>query len=547
MAASTLALGQASYQLLELLDGGTTGKVSKEASVQQTGSAATLQASRRGGEISNVSINQEQASKVKTINITDRSSNLSYSDVGDINSVINLLASSKSSEFNLGNGSNRFNAANDLVNSEVTSFEGSDTIRIGGNASGSFVSTGDGNDQFTANRASTGLDVVMGEGDDTALFLGTLTAGANSVTPVPINEGLNIVDTGEGNDRATFLGGARGGVPGDTGYELQLGTGNDTAVFGPNSSNDGFVLNTGTGSDNVTLGRNTSNAVLDLGWDNGGAGYEGNPDLDSVQGDLVILGVGATLAESGIRSGQSQDTLRFAGTVVDTSLDLGWGGSLVEVDGRAGFGTSDTTVWDLGGGNDTLIFGELSDLSLLGDGAGFISLGTGADELILLGSGYGFNTIEFDLGNDGDIDIIRFGLDSAYAGFTISNFGRDDILFIGSGSYGYGYQFLNELANEIDLQAFRDGGNVIWSQNDDGSGTGQTLMTLDDENFTAMGGLDGDLYSETVTPEGDTIAYRDSSTIESLSDQATWSSIAEAPMSETPPSAILPDDYRPTA
>ena len=109
----------------------------------------------------------------------------------------------------------------------------------------------------------------MGEGDDTALFLGTLTAGPNLVTPKEYNDGQNIVDMGAGDDSATFLGGVQGGVAGSTGYEIQLGAGDDIVVFGANSTSDGFLLNTGTGSDTVKLGRTTSNAVIDLGWDNG--------------------------------------------------------------------------------------------------------------------------------------------------------------------------------------------------------------------------------------------------------------------------------------
>jgi hypothetical protein len=357
-----------------------------------------------------------------------------------------VLAGSGSSIFELGNGNDRFNAARDVINSEITGQEGNDTVRIGGNASGSFVDTGDGNDQFIVSRSSTGLDVVMGEGNDTALFLGALTAEIH-------NNVQNIVDLGNGNDLGSFIGGVQGS---SAGYQIHLGDGNDTAVFGPSSSSDHFTLSTGTGTDNIKLGRNTSNATLDLGWDQGGA---------SASGDLVVLGVGATLTDSQIRSGQSNDTLRFAGTILNTDLDLGWGNSLVEVDAVAGFGTSGTTSWNLGSGNDTLIFDELSFISELNAlGAGIINLGTGSDELHLLGSGY---DLEFDLGDDNGADTVFFNTDWSepdkgwgYAGLTISNFGEDDVLVIGDEFYAY--QDVNANHGDFELGTFLSLNSVLF-------------------------------------------------------------------------------------
>ena len=148
-ASATLALGQASYDLLEVLDLAENG-----ASLSTKGSTQTLSAVKRGGQISNIGILSDG---LTTLNVTDRSAGLFYADVGDVanrkyDSKINLLAGSSFSTFELGNGDNRFNAARDLTDSEVTAHEGDDTIRIGGIADGSFVSTGDGYYQFTANR-----------------------------------------------------------------------------------------------------------------------------------------------------------------------------------------------------------------------------------------------------------------------------------------------------------------------------------------------------------------------------------------------------------
>lgn len=459
---ATLALGQASYTLLDVLNDDDV----KVASLSKRGSTETLSAVKRGGEISDIGI---LGDGLTTLNVADRSSALFYADNyisnSSIDSKINLLAGSSFSTFELGDGDNRFNAARDLTDSEVTAHEGDDTIRIGSSADGSFVSTGAGDDQFTANRASNGLDVVMGEGDDKALFLGTLTAGPSLVTPfyININDGQSIVDMGAGDDSVTFLGGVQGGEPGSTGYEIQLGAGYDTVVFGANSRSNGFVLNTGTGSDEVTLGRTTTNAVIDLGWDNGGEGYLQNTDLYSGQGDLMVLGVGATLEDSLIRSGQSNDLLFLAGTVTDSTLDLGWGNADVDVFGAVGFGDDTEALWDLGGGNDTLTFREYSDISLLGNESyGYIDLGTGADSLSLLGTGFGeWGAIEFDLGDDSDIDTIEFGLDSAYSGLLINNFGDEDILIIGDSEYGY--EDILGFGGDDDLSTFLAAGNEIRS------------------------------------------------------------------------------------
>ena len=474
---TTLALGQANYTLLDVLNDDNA----KVASLSKRGSTETLSAVKRGGEISDIDIGiVGMVNGLTTLNVADRSSDLSYRENFDVanstvDSKINLLAGSFDSTFELGNGDNRFNAATYLMYSEVTSHEGDDTIRIGGSADGTFVSTGDGDDQFTANRGSEGLDVAMGEGDDTALFLGTLTAGTNIVTPTEynvdlydedyfvINDGENIVDMGSGDDSVTFLGGVRGGSFGSTGYEIQLGAGYDTVVFGANSRSDGFVLNTGTGSDEVTLGRTTTNAEIDLGWDNGGEEYHQNTDLYFEQGDYMLLGVGATLEDSVIRSGQSNDTLILAGTVADTTLELGWGNADVDVSGAVGFSDDTEALWDLGGGNDTLTFREYSDISLLGNESyGYFGLGTGADSLNLLGTGYGeWGAIEFDLGDDNDIDTIEFDLNSAYSGLLINNFGDEDILIIGDSDYGYEDLF-NSVGNyDDDLSTFLAAGNEI--------------------------------------------------------------------------------------
>ena len=313
--------------------------------------------------------------------------------------------------------------------------------------------------------------------------------------------------------------------PGQNGYEVQLGAGDDTVEFGRGSRNDGFVLNTGTGSDKVNLGRVTTNSVIDLGWDDNGTTVPSS-------GDTVVLGANAYLEDSGIRSGQSQDNLRFAGSVIDTTLDLGWGDSFVEATSDVLMGSNgELGVWDLGGGSDTLVFAATSDISDGGWG-GYVGLGEGADSLDLLGTGYG---IEFDLGNDGAADVIRFASAYDYTGSVVSNFGSNDILWIGQGQYGYNYEFLNAYANEYDLDDFRFANNVIWSQQQDSGSVAQDVMTLDTVQFD-----DGSLTAINNSNGTDTVVIAD------LDDASDWVSgnIADSsPLSSTDPtpSPYFPD------
>jgi len=166
-------------------------------------------------------------------------------------------------------------------------------------------------------------------------------------------------------------------------------------------------------------------------------------------------------------------------------------------------------------------------------------MGSGADSLTLDGTGFGgFGELEFDLGADTDADTISFGLDSSYAGITISNFGESDVLFIGKGGYGYGYSFLNEYSNAFDLETFRWNANVIWAQNTPGDASDQSLMTLDDSSFMP----DDYGFSETAADDGSNI-LESTEVITSLADETTWigadPASAPASASDDPPEPTL--------
>ena len=546
---STLALGQAAYELLDALDDQALPSSSE---LQGQRVVETVRADRRGGVIDNFGIGVRDdfafgggtgLGNILALNISDATNNLTFND-SDLRSSsapssdanLNILRQANGADLGLGGGDNRVNAARDLTNSEVQALGGDDTVRVGGRADGTFISLGGGEDQLVVGRSSQDLDVDTGAGDDSALFLGTLTSSGDSPrlfspdgsNPVSINQGSNLINLGDGDDKALFRGGIQGTTstsPGIDGYEVQLGAGDDTVEFGRGSTNDGFVLNTGTGNDQVNLGRVTTNSIIDLGWDNNGT----TPS----SGDTVVLGAGAFLEDSGIRSGQSQDNLIFAGSVTDTTLDLGWGDASVDVSGDVLMGSNgELGVWDLGGGSDTLVFTETSDISDGGWG-GYVGLGGGADRLELLGTGYG---IEFDLGNDSSADSIKFASALEYSGTVISNFGSNDILWIGQGQYGYEYEFLNEYANEYDLDDFRFANNVIWSQDQDPGTIAQDVMTVDTTQFS-----DGTLTAISNNNGTDTMVIAD------LDDDYDWVSgnIADSsPLSATSPTPD-PDPYFP--
>ena len=396
------------------------------------------------------------------------------------NANVNFFKSTTGDTINLGGGRNRVNAATNLTSSSIYALDGSDTVRIGGKADNTNLSLGAGNDQLTIGLSSSAVNAYLGEGQDNALFQGKLIA---SPLPTQLSSSFNgssgpsVIDMGADNDRATFLGGVSGG---QVGYQVDLGYGNDTAIFGGNSISDGFTLDTGSGADSVLLGRNTTHAYLFLGW-------EADP-TNNLLGDTVVLGAGASISDSTISSRQSSDLISLAGTINNTDLLLGdSGGATVNVSGTASFISDSTTiagspqnspnVWDFGNGDDNLIFSSQSSLLGSGDQVGYVTLGLGADRLELNGVGFSDpGGVTFDLGSDQDADTLVFA-SNTYSGITISNFGTEDILYIGKGMYGYGYQLLNNEANLYDLGNFQASNNVIWAQQPD-SGL-QDVMTLD--------------------------------------------------------------------
>ena len=479
---STLALGQAQYDLLEIesVDGSPEGS----AVLQNSGRGVVRLLADSTGEISNIDVGitympQNGSQHIDALNIYGNSRNLNVRDSvpntpggalsGDELTLendanINFLGQAIESEVALNGGNDRLNVSRDLKDSHVTSTWGNDTVRIGGQAIESEFLLGEGDDLLILGKGGEGVDAALGEGNDTAMILGKFKEGEFEgyfTDPgVDNSTGMNnILDMGKGDDKALLLDGVDGNV------EVQLGDGEDTIIFGGGSESRGFKLGTGSGEDSVVLGQSTEDTQIDLGSDFGG--------------DTVVLGIGNLLANSSISSANGNDSLSFAGNLEGVEMEFrGSGDTDVNASGYVLMGdhrSYDTSVWDFGAGEDNLtIDGDLAMISSTGQA--YFNLGSGSDSIQLGGTVFGNGQIEFDLGDDSSIDevYIENSLDVTQVSF--SNFGSNDILYIGDDMYGYGDIFEN---GYLDHDEFIWAGNAIYSQEQpDG-----TYLKADDGGF----------------------------------------------------------------
>jgi hypothetical protein len=370
--ASTLALGQASYDLLDAL---VTSSTNKDSSITET-----IRATKRGGTITGKQSAEGDAAvafsanfgEISTLNVADLSEGLNISDADaheytefteGLNANINFFSNAENAQVSLGAGDNRFNAARAFTNSTVSALGGSDTVRIGGDASGSQILLGDGDNNVTISRAASDLDVHVGTGDDSLLFLGKLTDDAY---------GANYIYTHEGSDTLRLIGGVDGN------YTIGLGSGDDNVIFGANSISSGFYLETAQGNDLITLGKGTENANITFG-------YAAGPITTG--SDTLVLGVGADITNSTITSMQTGgDSLQLSGYIFGSDFYLGTGADKIDL-----LGTGLYSSIDLGYDNsvDTVTFSDAS-----GYFDNVINNFGSQDVLIIGGYTYGYNDID---------------------------------------------------------------------------------------------------------------------------------------------------------
>lgn len=401
MAAQTLSIGQAGYTL----NPATPSEPGTSITAATRGTTASRifdvrSAAGQGPVIENLGIGANNgaaytAVQTSTVNAYDATSGL-QANLGDGRDTLNLFAAADGASIELdatqvspGGGNDLLNAQSDFINSSVAAGLGNDTVRIGGTANGSSFYLGGGNDSLYLVGASEGVYVNGDAGSDTLFFVGTQTNA--------------LVYGGADGDSITFLNGTPGGTAGGLVGTYQFGTagvdsgsGNDTIVFGVNSSSDNFALNTGSGADVVQLNGSVTGAQISLGSEIGG-----------VKGDS--LSMTGTMIDSSVTSGNAAgDVLVFGAgsSVTNTSFALGAGNDSL-VFGSTVYGdSSSSSLISLGGGNNTLTFGSTSFV-----GNYNIDLASGLAD-----------TISF-LGN--------------YSNVVITGANSSDVLYVGSTQYSY--------------------------------------------------------------------------------------------------------------
>lgn len=509
--ASTLALGQAQYDLLEI-EPSSEGAPEGSGVLETSGEGVVRLFADESGEVSNINVGitfqpQNGSQHIDALNVYGDARNLNVRDSvantpGGTQSIdevilendanINFIGNVDDSEVALNGGNDRVNVSRDFVDGQVTATWGNDTVRVGGIATESEFFLGQGDDMLILGRGASGVDVALGEGNDTAMILGKYEEGEleGYFTELGIDNSTgmnNLLDMGKGDDKALLLDGVQGSV------EVQLGEGEDTVIFGRGSQSKGFKLGTGTGEDSVVLGQVTEQTHIDLGHDSAG--------------DTVVLGFGSLLANSSISSANGRDSLSLAGDLEGVEMEFsGSGDAFVEASGNVLMGdhrSFDTSVWDLGAGNDTLsINGDLSMIS--STGKAYFNLGSGSDSISLGGSASGFGQIEFDLGDDDHVDVVHINDPRAVQHVSFSNFGHDDILYIGDDMYGYNY-------DDIFVDRYLEYDEFIW--------VGNAIYSQEQSDGTYLKADDGGLFTN-------------------------WDSV---PMADSSPRADIDDFYYPPA
>lgn len=343
-----------------------------------------------------------------------------------------------------GDQVNDFNLALGSGNSKVDVFA---------KVSGGDVLLGQGNDYLDLREGITGLnesrDIVSDNETFDNSFDSQIDGGAGNDT---IRIGGDVVDSriylGEGNDSLTVLGSSSNVyVSGDKG--------NDFVEF-RGEINDNVVMQSGSGADTVIFsGSNLTNSAIELGVDN----------------DLLILS--SDINDTEINSGDGEDTLRISGQIDSTTIYNSGGDDLVTLSRDSSFensvysstsGSSDTLI--LGTGlsldNSNFYLGDENDYISLGSEwisfGSLISLGDGADTFVANNSVDSFfSDLSLDLGaNDDDVDRLYFDSSDTFDSLVITGVGDEDILYIGSVEYEYGFNSGN------DTITF---GNQTWSKN----------------------------------------------------------------------------------
>ena len=402
MPASTLALGQSTYELLDI-DGNDVVDNADNVLVSKRGSSALIRNNEPGG------------SPVESFGIGVNSSTIVD---GGTNDNINILGNFNDLTVNAGSGRDAVNISGDLndvqliLDDENSQEQFNDRLYIRGDVQSSIpnslddrngIWTGGGNDTVRISGQVKDTDVHLWTGNDSLLVNGRserlYISGDEGRDYIELRDSADdaIIQAGDDNDTVVLRGNLLG-----TGFSsvsksydqtaaVDLGDGNDSLVLGGGS--EYAQVNTGSGTDTVRL----SGFVVSTDFYLDGSEDEGS--------DLLTLANGTTFDNVSVSSS-------FSGVNGDTMV----------VGAQSNFYDSEFV---LSSGNDSLVFG--SDFADFGS---YINLGSGADTVVF-GSNAMFAGTVIDLGSDNQEDLIRFDSWDEFNSTTITGAGDEDILFIG--------------------------------------------------------------------------------------------------------------------
>ena len=398
--ASTLALGSSGYALLEM-DGETASNAARVSARSRRSVDQAVVTGR--GTLDDLGVGGDGGSQ--NVSIRGVTTDL-IASLGGGSDTLSLRGDAENAQIFLdetsagsAGGSDQFTASSLSGDSYVWAGGGDDTIRVTGSSDGALFDLGDGDDVLSVSGSSANLNVAAGAGDDSLQFNGGVGDAAGSTSRI---------DAGAGNDTVVLNGGVAN-------TDIFLGAGNDSLVV--RGGGEAFGVDASQGADTISLSGDFTYTYLGLGGGDRVSvdGLFSGSVESNASGDTLVFGSFSDVSESVFAMGGGNDSLVFGAAVNDTLIDLG-------------------------AGDDTIVFGKYTSMSytevdLSGGGADQIYLATDmtSDE-------FGYLNLE---------------------NFVITGASEDDVLWVGSSiltKYGY------------------DGGGD-WTQRDiaSGSSSGDTL------------------------------------------------------------------------
>jgi hypothetical protein len=418
MSSTTLAIGSASYQLLDELTGSSLlGKASGSVvSLSNTGKS-DFSGLGIGGTDKNISgINNISVRS----NLSDLTADLggggdTLNIIGNVNGASIALDNSIASGNDLlsiqGNLGSPFGYSKDLAsdpdrltNNQIYAGDGNDTIRIAGQVESTNFYLGSGNDSLLIGGDSDNVYVSGDQGRDYIEFRGM----ANDV----------VVQAGADSDTVVFRGQISGSDFGGQGWSqvsdrptaaVELGAGSDSLVLGNGARN--VEVNSGQGNDTLRLAGYFENSNFQFSPNNFGF----NPEMGD---DLITSSANSGFSAVNFSSSNQSDTLIFGSSnqFYGTNFDIG------SQDSSSAAGSASLLTF---GSNSSFI-----DSS--------INAGSGADTIVF-GANSIFDNLSLDLGSDNSTDVISFASSTAdmFERISVTGASDGDILWIGSTQYTY--------------------------------------------------------------------------------------------------------------